>query len=487
MADASDTLADIPADDQGSGDGRSTVVVANRLPVEEVTDADGESSWQRAPGGLVTALAPLMQQGDGVWVGWPGKAGLELDPFSADGIDMHPVRLSERDLERYYEGFSNTTIWPLYHDVIADPEYHRDWWNAYVQVNTRFAEETAQAAPEGALVWVQDYQLQLVPRLLRQLRPDLLIGYFHHIPFPPVELFGQLAWRSDIVSGLLGADLVGFQRTGDAGNFLRAVRRFSEHSTKGSVVTIKRRSRPDRYVRADTFPISIDSTAFSDMASSPEVEARALEIRNDLGSPDVMLLGVDRLDYTKGIRHRIKAYGELLTDGRLRAPATTLVQVASPSREHVEQYKALRHEVEVTVGRINGDFSGLGRPAIHYLHHSYPAEEMAALYRAADVMLVTALRDGMNLVAKEFVAARADLDGVLVLSEFAGAADELTQALIVNPHDIEGLKRAILTAIEMPHGERRRRMRALRRKVMDNDVQKWARTFLDALARSGER
>jgi len=463
----------------------SVVVVANRLPVEETVEGTGEdarSTWSRSPGGLVTALAPLMQKGDGVWVGWAGKPGQDLEPFTADGIDMHPVTLSKSDLERYYEGFSNATIWPLYHDVIVDPEFHRDWWNAYVQVNGRFAEATAEAAPQGAMVWVQDYQLQLVPRLLRQLRPDLRIGYFHHIPFPPVELFGQLPWRADVVSGLLGADLVGFQRSGDEANFLRAVRRFSEHTTRGSTVTMQRRGLPDRYVRAKTFPIAIDSDAFGELAASAAVEKRAVEIRQELGSPDVMLLGVDRLDYTKGIRHRIKAYGELLTEGKLRAPATTFVQIASPSREDVEEYASLRREVEVTVGRINGDFSALGRPAIHYLHHSYPAEEMAAMYRAADVMLVTALRDGMNLVAKEYVAARADLDGVLVLSEFTGAADELTQALLVNPHDIEQVKRTILTAIEMPRSERRRRMRALRRKVMDNDVESWAEAFLSALA-----
>ncbi|WP_420112109.1 alpha,alpha-trehalose-phosphate synthase (UDP-forming) [Pseudactinotalea sp.] len=464
---------------------RDLVVVANRLPVEESTTESGETSWTRAPGGLVTALAPIMQKGNGVWVGWPGKPGLDVEPFTADDIDMHPVTLSKSDLKRYYEGFSNATIWPLYHDVIVDPEFHRDWWTAYVEVNTRFAEATAEAAPQGALVWVQDYQLQLVPRMLRQLRPDLRIGYFHHIPFPPVELLGQLPWRSEVVNGLLGADLVGFQRNGDAANFLRAVRRFTEFSTRGSVATIKRRSRPDRYVRAETFPIAIDSHSFDALASSPAVSTRALELRKELGSPDVLLLGVDRLDYTKGIRHRIKAYGELLADGRLRAPSTTFVQVASPSREHVEEYAALRRQVEVTVGRINGDYSALGRPAIHYLHHSYPAEEMAAMYRAADVMLVTALRDGMNLVAKEYVAARGDLDGVLVLSEFAGAADELTQALLVNPHDIEGLKRTILTAIDMPHAERRRRMRALRRKVMDNDVDRWAERFLAALADGG--
>ncbi|MFV0253350.1 MAG: trehalose-6-phosphate synthase [Beutenbergiaceae bacterium] len=459
------------------------VVVANRLPVEETTDDDGNTSWARSPGGLVTALAPLMQRGNGVWIGWPGRADLELAPFSSDGIDMHPVTLSARDLKRFYEGFSNATIWPLYHDVIVDPEFHRDWWNAYVEVNARFAKEAAQAAPEGAIVWVQDYQLQLVPKMLRELRPELRIGYFHHIPFPPVELLGQLPWRNAVVSGLLGADVVGFQRRGDESNFLRAVRRFTDNTPRGQQVTVKRRGHPERNALAATFPISIDADAFGALAASPQVEQRAREIRNELGSPEVLLLGVDRLDYTKGIRHRIKAFGELLADSKLRVPAATLVQVASPSREHVEQYATLRRDVELMVGSINGDYSALGKPAIHYLHHSYPATEMAALYRAADVMLVTALRDGMNLVAKEYIAARVDLDGVLVLSEFAGAADELPQSLLINPHDIEGMKRTIMTAIEMPQSERRRRMRALRRRVMDHDVDRWATDFLGALAR----
>jgi alpha,alpha-trehalose-phosphate synthase [UDP-forming] len=464
------------------------VVVANRLPVDVTVDDEGEMSWTRSPGGLVTALAPLMRTGDGAWVGWSGSADVELNPFDADGMRLWPVPLSATELERYYEGFSNATLWPLYHDVIADPEYHRIWWNAYLEVNRRFAEAAASAAAENATVWVHDYQLQLVPAMLRRLRPDVRIGFFNHIPFPPVELFGQLPWRRQVVEGLLGADLVGFQRTADAANFLRAVRRFTDYTTRGQVITIGRHwTRPERHVRAATFPISIDSAQLDSMARTEEVERRAAEIRHELGDPDVLLLGVDRLDYTKGIQHRIKAFGELLREGRISAPATTLVQVASPSRERVEQYVALRRDVEVTVGHINGEFGSLGRPAISYMHHSYPQEEMAALYRAADVMLVTALRDGMNLVAKEYVAARHDLGGVLVLSEFAGAADELTQALLVNPHDIDGLKQAVMTAIEMNPSQGRRRMRGLRKRVMENDVKHWATSFLSVLEAMPQR
>nr|WP_235866437.1 trehalose-6-phosphate synthase [Serinibacter arcticus] len=445
-----------------------------------VTDSGIETT--RAPGGLVTALAPIMRDADGAWVGWAGTPDLELDAFDDDDIFMVPVDLSATEVEAYYEGFSNGTLWPLLHDAVVDPEFHRAWWNSYVTVNRRFATAAAKAAAPGGTVWVQDYQLMLVPSLLRALRPDLKIGFFLHIPFPPPEIFSQLPWRKQVVEGMLGADLVGTQRVSDAANILRSVRRHTDLTTRGQVVTVGGRwTRPERHVRIAAFPISIDTTAIAALAETPEVIERAAQIRRELGDPAVMLLGVDRLDYTKGIRHRLKAFGELLEDGSVSVPDVTLVQVASPSREQVERYKVLRDDVEVTVGRINGDHGALGKAAIHYMHHSYPLEEMVAMYRAADVMLVTALRDGMNLVAKEYIAARTDLDGVLVLSEFAGAADELGQALIINPHDIDGLKRAIMEAISMSSREKRRRMRSLRRRVIDSDVQSWAASFLGTL------
>src|SRR5690606_18224480 len=336
------------------------------------------------------------------------------------------------------------------------------------------------AAP-GAVVWVHDYQLQLVPAILRELRPDVRIGYFHHIPFPPLEIFAQLPWRRQVVEGLLGADLVGFQRSGDAANFVRVVRRFTDLTTRGPLVAVPGPDGTERQVRASAFPISIDSGRFDALARTQAVRDRAAEIRASLGDPQVMLLGVDRLDYTKGIRHRIKAFGELLAEGRLRVPEAVLVQVASPSRQNVEAYQQLREEVELLVGRINGEHGTIGAVPISYLHHSYPPEEMAALYLAADVMLVTSLRDGMNLVAKEFVAACVDDRGVLVLSEFTGAADELAGALLVNPHDIDGLKDAVERAARMDPREMRSRMRKLRRRVMSDDVRRWSQTFLRTL------
>ncbi|MHC2998855.1 trehalose-phosphate synthase [Microbacterium sp. HJ5] len=461
------------------------VVVANRLPVDRVVDGSGEQSWRRSPGGLVTALEPVMRRADGAWVGWPGQAGIEVEPFEFEGTHLVPVSLSADEIELYYEGMSNDTFWPLYHDVIAEPRYRRVWWDAYVKVNRRFAEAAASTAGPGATVWVQDYQLQLVPRLLREARPDLTIGYFHHIPFPAYGLYSQLPWRRQVLEGLLGADVIGFQRVADAGNFARAVRRVLRYPTKASGIAVPNDDGTTRNAVARAFPISIDSSSYVELAQDPAIRARAAEIREELGNPKKILLGVDRLDYTKGIRHRLKAFGELLQDGRLSVEDVTLVQVASPSRERVAAYVQLRDEIELTVGRINGDYDTMGHTAIRYLHQAYPREEMVALFLAADVMLVTALRDGMNLVAKEYVATRVDNRGVLLLSEFAGAADELSSAVRINPHDIDGLKDAVMRAIEMPAAEQGRRMRALRRKVLENDVARWSRSFLAALESAG--
>ncbi|WP_433955592.1 alpha,alpha-trehalose-phosphate synthase (UDP-forming) [Janibacter indicus] len=457
------------------------VIAANRLPVDRVVAPDGSSQWHRSPGGLVTAMDSVMRGRDGAWVGWAGEPGEAPAPFAEAGMWLHPVPLDAQELETYYEGFSNDTLWPIYHDVIVPAHFHREWWQAYERVNERFAEAVCEVAAPGAKVWIHDYQLQLVPALVRRRRPDVRIGWFNHIPFPPVELFAQLPWRSQIIEGLLGADYLGFQRVADAQNFLRAARRLDGRATRGDTVVTRDPDGAERVVRASAVPISIDYTDLESLARSEAVQERARQIRTSLGEPEVVMLGVDRLDYTKGIRHRLKAYEELLAEGTLRPPEVTFVQVATPSRERVAAYKRLRTEVETTVGRINGTYGTLGSPAVHYLHHSYPREEMAALFQAADVMLVTPLRDGMNLVAKEYVTCRHDTGGALVLSEFTGAWHELHQSFVCNPHDIEGLKQTILRALRTDDKERRRLMRALRRRVADNDVQRWADRFLTNL------
>ncbi|WP_419720452.1 alpha,alpha-trehalose-phosphate synthase (UDP-forming) [Kocuria rosea] len=471
-----------PRTDVSQEAGYDFVVVSNRLPVERVVE-HGQSSWRRSPGGLVAALSPVMARNAGAWVGWHGAPDERLERFDHDVFHLAPVPLSAEEVQAYYEGFSNATLWPLYHDVIAPPEFHRTWWNSYRQVNRRFAERTAEIAAENATVWVQDYQLQLVPKMLRELRPDLTIGFFNHIPFPPLEIFAQLPWRRAVLDGLSGADLIGFQRPGDAQNFQRCVRRFLDVPFKNGAARFG--TDDDAWiVRAASYPISIDAQSIQELASRPEVKDRAREIRHELGDPETVFLGVDRLDYTKGILHRIKAYGELLEDGRLTVGPSVLIQVANPSRERVESYVQLREDVEGLVGHLNGQHDTISHTAIRYLHHGYPFEEMVALYLATDVMLVTSLRDGMNLVAKEYVAAKTDGSGTLVLSEFTGAAEQLKQALLVNPHDIDGLKDAMLRAKDMPAPEAKKRMRSMRRQVLGNDVNDWSEAFLRDLART---
>jgi trehalose 6-phosphate synthase/phosphatase len=473
--------------------GPALVVVANRLPVDRSPDPSGGlDTWRTSPGGLVTAMEPVVRELGCTWVGWPGGIDDDTAPFAVGDFKLQPVALSIRDLEEYYEGFSNDTIWPLYHDVISPPRYHRVWWERYREVNRRFAEEAAATAEPGATVWVHDYQLQLVPAMLRELRSDIVIAFFLHIPFPAYGLFSQLPWRRQILQGLLGADLIGFQRVQDAANFRSAARRILGFASLGNVVSIPQEtgvsgsgetmiSAEPRRIVAQEFPISIDVQQFVELTERPEVQARAREIRAELGNPGRIILGVDRLDYTKGIRHRLKAYAEMLAEGTILPGTTVLVQVASPSRERVAAYQQLRDEIELIVSRINGEHGTIGYSPVVYLHRGYPREEMAALYLAADVLAVTALRDGMNLVAKEYVACRSDGLGVLVLSEFAGAADELRRAVIINPHDIEGLKVGLREALQMPVAEQRRRMRVMRRTVENNDVARWSTEFLRAV------
>ncbi|WP_053351885.1 bifunctional alpha,alpha-trehalose-phosphate synthase (UDP-forming)/trehalose-phosphatase [Leucobacter musarum] len=472
---------------QGLTGGRELVMVSNRLPVDRVVEADGSTAWRTSPGGLVTAVEPIVEQLGCVWVGWAGSADEHVDPFEIGRMRLEPVELSTDDVELYYEGFSNGTLWPLYHDVIAPPEFHRQWWDRYRKVNQRFAERVAAVAAEGAIAWIHDYQLQLVPAMLRELRPDLTIGFFLHIPFPPRGLFEQLPWRRSIISGLLGADVIGFQRVPDAISFRTIADRYTHTQALGNTMVLPATTdAPGRTVLAQEFPISIDAAAFAEVARRPETQDRARQIRAELGNPKTVMLGVDRLDYTKGIRHRLKAFDELLIDDEIDASQIVLVQVASPSRERVDAYRQLRDEVEVTVGRINGEHGTIGHAPLVYLHRGYSREEMVAMYLAADVLVVTPLRDGMNLVAKEYVACREDEQGVLILSEFAGAADELRDALLVNPHDIEGLKAAMLRAVHMPQEEQHRRMHGMRRAVHDNDVAHWASGFLGSMTAISE-
>ncbi|MSZ90046.1 MAG: trehalose-6-phosphate synthase [Actinobacteria bacterium] len=456
------------------------VVVANRLPVRaEITKAG--TRWVSSPGGLVAAVAPaLSRMKHASWVGWSGLANGAVTPFEHNGVRLVPVRLQQQEIERFYEGFSNACLWPLYHDSIEAPGFHRIWWDSYVNVNRKFAEAAAQAAAPGATVWVHDYQLQLVPRMLRELRPDLRIGFFLHIPFPARELFLRIPWRRQIVEGMLGADVIGFQTSVTAHNFRYVAPRVSRATSSGKVLNHEGRS-----ILVGTFPIGIDADRNAEMAKSTETASRVEEYRELLGNPRKVLLGVDRLDYTKGIALRLQAVRELFDEGRLDPADTAVVQIAEPSRGNVPGYQTVQAEVERLAGGINGDYSSFGTGVINYQHQTLPFRDLVALYRLADVMLVTPFRDGMNLVAKEYVASRTDHTGALVLSEFAGAAVELRQAILVNPYDIEDVKDAIETAVNLPVPEQRRRMIAMGKSVHRNSATAWAESFLAALAQFG--
>ena len=455
------------------------VVVANRLPVRH-SSTIGNEGWMPSPGGLVSALTAVLQNRNSLWIGWPGTSEDQDVPSTYEGIELRAVPISATEYEEFYLGFSNATLWPLYHDAIRSPSFHRKWWHTYYEVNHRYASTIAESVAPAGLVWVHDYQLQLVPQMLREMRPDVRIGFFLHIPFPPNELFMQLPWRREILSGVMGADLVGFQLHSSASNFSRLVR--SQLGASGTDTALNYQGRK---VRVDAFPISVDSAQIVALANDPAVRARARAIRSDLGNPERVLLGVDRLDYTKGIQQRIRAVSELFADGSLKAGRDVMIQIAVPSRESDAHYEQERHDLERTVSEVNGDFATLGTPAIHYLHQNLLFDELLALYLAADIMLVTPFRDGMNLVAKEYVMSRTDITGSLVLSEFAGAAAELRGAFMVNPHDLDGIKDAILLAMSASPKETRDRMSRMRRRTMRRDVYDWAESFILALQQTG--
>jgi len=457
-----------------SKDGR-LVIISNRLPVRRVRKG-GKSAWEQSPGGLVTAMSPILEERGGAWVGWAGDEGKAPRPFKLGPVQYRPVAVNRKELDAFYYGFSNQTLWPLYHDALRPPVFRRRWWWPYMDINRRFAEAAAETMKPGDIVWVHDYHLQLVPGMLRELRPDARIGFFLHIPFPPEPLFAHMPWRQQVLEGMLGADLLGFQTKVSAENFIDAAKRFTKARGRGHSLRFEGRTS-----RVGAFSISIDTKKFETLAASPDAAATVQELRFRLGDWRRVLLGVDRLDYTKGIDARLRAFEELLSQGKVTLNECVFVQIAVPSRESVREYAALRAEVEQLVGRINGEYGEPGMAAVHYLHRGLPPAELAAHYLAGDVMVVTPFRDGMNLVAKEYVATRLDNSGVLVLSEFTGAAEELKSALLVNPHDIDGLAAAYEAALHISPQSARRRMASLRKVVRANDVYQWADHYLEAL------
>ncbi|HKK08682.1 MAG TPA: trehalose-6-phosphate synthase [Gemmatimonadota bacterium] len=471
--------------------GRRTVVASNRLPV--VLEST-EQGWtvEAGSGGLVTALAPILRSTGGVWVGWPGltgplEEGLEarLEEVTRDaGYELEPVPLSAEERDDYYYGFSNEVLWPLLHDLQTLFRFDPDYWTAYREVNRRFAAAMARVAREDDYLWVQDYHLMLVGAALRELGAANRSGYFLHTPFPSPDILVKLPWRTQILQSLLDYDLVGFQTVRDRDNFLECVGLFLRDARvegEGPLVVC---TRDGRDVRLGALPISIDFDDFDGLARSEAVEAAMEELRG-IAPGGQMMLGVDRLDYTKGILNRLDAFETALERHPELRSRITLVQLVVPSREHIPEYHDLKRRIERRVGEINGRFTRESWVPVHYLYRSLDRPELVAHYRKASIALVTPLKDGMNLVAKEFCASSVDGHGVLVLSEFAGAAPQLQEgALLVNPYDTVQVAEAIASAAHMMPEERRERMESMRSVVREWDVYRWVESF--ALAASSE-
>ena len=462
------------------------LIVSNRLPIV-VRLREGQVQLLAASGGLATGLARYHAQSGSVWIGWPGDlsrlsaAHREAVARQLDERRIVPVALTAQQVKSYYEEFANGVIWPLFHYLLDRIPLHSHGWQTYRAVNEQFAEAIVSQYRPGDAIWIHDYQLMLVPSLVRARLPDASIGFFLHIPFPTYEALRTLPWRQAVLEGLLGADLVGFHTLAYARSFTWALRR-----ELGLEPQVDRVSVNGRAVRVRAFPMGIDAARFEKLAADPRVLQERDEIRA-AAEGRTIILGVDRLDYTKGIPRRLLAFELLLEQHPELRDRVRLIQVAVPSRIGVLPYQEFRRHLDELVGRINGAYGTPRWVPVHYMFRSISPRELVALYRAADVMLVTALRDGMNLVAKEFVASRLDEDGVLVLSEFAGASEELSEAVIINPYDVETVAGQIKRAIDMPREERRARMRALRQRVGARTVQRWAEAFLNELRRPARR
>lgn len=461
------------------------VVVSNRLPAVVHRDADG---WSLRPGsgGLVTAMAPILRNRGGLWIGWPGTsaevdlAGLLADAGAETGYDLRPVLLTPEEERNFYHGFSNEILWPLFHDMPTRCNMNPSYWATYVVVNRKFADVIVECTGADDFLWVHDYHLMGVARELRGRGVDRRIGFFLHIPFPGPDIFLKLPWREQVLEDLLQYDLLGFQSEQDRHNFVQCLRTLLKEVRirgKGRVVTVLCRGRE---ARLGVFPIGIDYDSFVRESESEEAAKRAWEIHYNLPERQI-ILGVDRLDYTKGIPQRLEAFRSALLRYPEMMRKVTLVQVVVPSREDIPEYQALKIEIESLVGEINGRLTRSGWVPIHYIFRSLDRDQLLGYYRTAEIALITPLRDGMNLVAKEYCACSLEENGVLILSEFAGAAAELQRgALIVNPFDSEAVGDAIVRGFRMEPEVRRARMRKLRQTIRKHDIFWWVDSFLRA-------
>jgi trehalose 6-phosphate synthase len=475
-------------------DKRRLVVVSNRLPV--VVKEDGNGGYHVTPGsgGLITALNPVISERGGRWVGWFGLPELRDRPPGIDlaekelGYQLDGVVLDDEEVNGYYHGFSNEVLWPLCHDFISLCNFDPAYWPVYQKINRKFAEKVVEVTEADDYVWIQDYHLMLVARELRALGVQRELGYFLHIPFPPLDVFLKMPWRRQILEGLLQYDLLGFQTDRDVRNFVQCVRFLSDGATIEEAQGRMRIAVDGRTLFAQSFPISIDYNDFLNRSVSDEVSERCARLRSALPKRR-LILGLDRLDYSKGIPHRINAFGNALDRYPELHGKVTFIQVVIPSRSRVEGYAHLKDEIDRLVGKVNGRHTRAGWTPIQYIFRSLDDTELLAYYRTCDIALITPLKDGMNLVCKEYCACSLEGNGVLILSEFAGAAIELADegALIVNPFDIEECADAIHRAVNMSDEERSERMQKLRKQVHDNDVFAWVERYLAAAAAIRQR
>lgn len=455
------------------------LIVANRLPVN-VKIENGSISYQSSSGGLATGLNSLETKIEKHWIGWPGvypKQESEKNDIEAklEKDLIHPVFLSKDEIKCYYEGFSNKTIWPLFHYFSEFTNYERDFWTHYKKVNQLFCQKVLEIAQPDDIIWVQDYHLMLLPEMIREHLPQSQIGFFLHIPFPSYELFRTLPWRREILEGLMGADLLGFHTYEYMRHFISAISRILNLEHNLGVIYIENRA-----IQVDAFPMGIDFQKFNNSIEDPIVTQQVSIFRKNFG--DVKLaLSVDRLDYSKGILQRLKAFDKLLTQKPQYKKEVSLILLVVPSRDNVSDYKDLKEEIDKAVGNLNGKFGSLDWTPIYYLYRSLPFKQLSALYNLADIALVTPFRDGMNLVAKEYVASKKDQKGVLILSEMAGAVVELRDTLCVNPNDIDSIVHALEMSLNMPEKEQKERMMAMQKIISKQTIQKWANDFINTL------
>ena len=457
-----------------------TLIISNRLPVK-VKKENNELSFSLSEGGLATGLGSIYKQEDNLWIGWPGIADLTKDQekdvtnqLSKD--HMRPVFLTTNEVEEYYEGFSNETLWPNFHYFNEYVIYNENFWKAYKAVNEKFAEEIIKHAKLDDTIWIHDYQLLLLPELIRKKYPKIIIGFFLHIPFPSYETFRVLPWRKELLFGMLGADFIGFHTYDDMRHFLSSVNRLAGIGNDNGKI-----NHNNRVIQADALPMGIDYEKYANSATNPETLSKEVRYRTAIGDSK-LILSIDRLDYSKGIPQRLKAFYEFLNRYPEYLGKVSLLILVVPSRDTVEKYRLIREEIELLVGRINGEFGRINYTPVHYFYRSFALESLSALYRMAAVALVTPMRDGMNLVCKEFIASKLDKKGVLILSEMAGASKELSDAILINPNDRDQMVDAIKEALEMPEEKQREHLEVMQKTLQRYNIHHWVDLFMTRLS-----